>query len=277
MEPEPLVAAVERRQQHVRARELAQLGRRAAALEDGVAEVAAQPVEDRGAAQEVELAAADRLEEFFPDVVDDEPVVPGEAGDRLVEVGRRRTAPGRRGTWPPPSPRCDAPGCRAAPRSAPGRGRAAARRHSPVVISRSPAPSSMISRWTRSLPIGRAGSVRVASTSWEPGGRVATIVVTTASASGESIRSKSSRTRTNGTWRARSDARRVGAARPSRCSARGWRGRPRPRAPPARSDRARRRPSRSAAPDRCAARRGSGSGTGRGSRSAHCSISTDLP
>ncbi len=88
VEPEPLVAAVERGEEHVRARELAQLRRRAAALEDRVAEIAAQPVEDRGAAEEVELAAADRLEEFFPDVVDDEAVVAGEAVDRLAGLGR---------------------------------------------------------------------------------------------------------------------------------------------------------------------------------------------
>ncbi len=114
VEAEPLVAAVERGEQHVRARELAQLRRRAAALEDRVAEVAAQPVEDRGAAQEVELAAADRLEEFFPDVVDDEAVVAGEAVDRLVRARPRRAAPARPGRAPRASPRCAAPACRAA-------------------------------------------------------------------------------------------------------------------------------------------------------------------
>jgi hypothetical protein len=87
VEAEPLVAAIERRQQHVRAREVAQHRRRAAALQDRVAEVAAEPVENRGALQELDPAAGDREQELIPDVVDDEAVVAGEAGDRPAQVG----------------------------------------------------------------------------------------------------------------------------------------------------------------------------------------------
>src|SRR6201999_3749012 len=54
VEAEPLVAAVERGEEHVGTRELAELRRRAAAPERRVAEVAAEAVEDRGAAEEVE-------------------------------------------------------------------------------------------------------------------------------------------------------------------------------------------------------------------------------
>src|SRR6201747_2460040 len=56
VEPEPLVAAVARGEQQARSRPLAQLRRRAMAPEDRVAEIAAQPIEDRGAAEEIELA-----------------------------------------------------------------------------------------------------------------------------------------------------------------------------------------------------------------------------
>src|SRR5258706_431644 len=79
MEAKPLIAAIERGQQHVGVREVAERRCRAASLEDAVAELAAEAVENRGAPQEVEPAPGDRNQELIADVVDEEPIIAGES------------------------------------------------------------------------------------------------------------------------------------------------------------------------------------------------------
>ncbi|MGE5409033.1 MAG: exodeoxyribonuclease VII large subunit [Syntrophothermus sp.] len=101
--PEPLVAAVERDQQHVPPRQLGQPRGRVVAVEQRVAELPAEAVEDRGAEEEVDVRFRRVREELVPHVVDQLPLVTGEAGEGVArslaqreagQVERRRPALG---------------------------------------------------------------------------------------------------------------------------------------------------------------------------------------
>jgi len=83
---EPRVRPVERDQQHVGASEVEQRRGRALTLQRLVAELAAHPLERRGAPQEPQSPARRRLQKLLLQVVGDDPVVAGEPGQRPVEV-----------------------------------------------------------------------------------------------------------------------------------------------------------------------------------------------
>ena len=230
-------------------------------LEHRVAELAAQPVEHRGAAQEVELATADRLEELVPDVVDEKAIVAGEAGDRAVEVGRL----GQREAGEVERRR---PALAAADQG--------------VELARGqlePERGEQLSRFAgghQQVPGAELGDFAVGAHAADRQRRLGAgreDELRTGREAGDDRRSprrgrparRSARSRRGPGRRAgggRAATRPAVAARPPRSAARDWRARRPPPGRPARSARARRRPSRSARRGRCARRRGSGSGTG---------------
>jgi hypothetical protein len=80
------VRVVERDQQDVGPRHVAQHLARSAAFEDGIAERAGQAVEHRRAPQEGALVVLQRAEQLVPDVVRHQAIVAREARDRPVHV-----------------------------------------------------------------------------------------------------------------------------------------------------------------------------------------------
>jgi hypothetical protein len=81
------VVAIERLEEDVAGGELVQHGRRAARVEDRVAQRRAQAAQDRGPPQEGGAVVRQAGEQLVADVLGDEPVGPAEAGDRRIGVG----------------------------------------------------------------------------------------------------------------------------------------------------------------------------------------------
>ena len=77
----PAAAVVEGHQEQVSPLQLGQLGLAAGLPGDGIAQRAAQPVQDGGLQQEVLDGFGLSLQDLLGQVVDDVPVIPGEAGD----------------------------------------------------------------------------------------------------------------------------------------------------------------------------------------------------
>ena len=82
----PLAPVVERDEEQVRPIERLQHGLAAVLAGDGIAQRAAQPVQDRGLQQEAPDVLGLALQDLLDQVVDDVAVVPGEAGDEAGDV-----------------------------------------------------------------------------------------------------------------------------------------------------------------------------------------------
>src|SRR5207344_2311740 len=82
----PLAAVVERDQEQVSPLQRRQLGLAAVLAGDGIAQRAAQPVQDGGLQQELLYMPGLALQDLLGQEVDDVPVIPGEAVDERGDV-----------------------------------------------------------------------------------------------------------------------------------------------------------------------------------------------
>ena len=168
----PLAAVVERDQEQVPSIQRLEHGLAAVPAGNGIAERAAQPVQDGGLQQEVPDVIGLALQHLLDQVVDDVPVIPREAGDEAGDVVaplHRQRRQLKRGDppfgAPPPSA---ATSCAVRPSPITPFRYAAA---SSGVKRRSAARISTSSPRARNRASGNAGSARLAITRWICGGR----------------------------------------------------------------------------------------------------------
>ena len=170
--PVPAAAVVERDEEQVGPLQRLEPGRAAVLAGHGVAQRAGQPAQHRGLEQEGAHVLGLAGQDLAHEVVDDEAVVPGEAGDEAGDVVPVLHRQGGELEGGDPPLRAGVQRSRRRRRS--GRGPCASLRYAPAssaVNRRSAARISTSSPRARNRARGNAGSARLAITRWTCGGR----------------------------------------------------------------------------------------------------------